>query len=400
MSGKTKLKPENKLVVESVRPFNVLLNSSTFERNSLGKPKPRCQILNFTHLPSSHSPPPSSMLEALIAKHTLKTRHSEKFNLNSRPKTVLGKKKKLKGENIAENSKEATSFLENLPKFVHNSKKENSKISNYEFGDEIGRGAFGTVRLGIHTETGEKVAIKIYEKSSLITPNRKKNIQREIKILNKLFHPNIVRLLTTVETSSSYNLVLEYISGCSLKDYLASRSSKRIDESQAISIMSQLLNCLDFMHGKGVCHRDLKLENILIDESHTVKLIDFGFSTYISTNKKVQLYCGTFYYMAPEVLLNKESFGPPIDIWACGVLLYVLITGTFPFKGKTKQEVYSKMLNKTILLPSHLSSDVKDLISSIFDVDPENRPTAGQVLSGPWINNWKMKSMINKPFTY
>lgn len=399
MSGKTRAKVlDHKLVVEPVRPFNMILNNSSYDRNSHSKPRPRAQLSKHSNLISSHSPPPSHTLEAILAKHTIKQRNFDKSSLNSRPKTVLSLKKKAK---ISENSSklDESSPVTELPRF-NIVKKENSKIANYEIGDEIGKGAFGTVYLARNLETGEKVAIKCYDKSTLITPNQKKGVQREIKILSKISHMNVVKLVTTLENSVSLNLVFEYVSGCSLKDYLYSRSLKRIEEGQGISIMSQILGCVEYLHGMGICHRDLKLENILIDENHLIKLVDFGFSTYILNNKKVQLYCGTFYYMAPEVLLNKESVGPPIDIWACGVLIYVLLTGTFPFKGRTKLEIYSKMQSKNLVFYGHMSTEVKELLSSIFEVEPDMRPTAKEILNSNWINSWKNKSMINRTLTY
>ena len=400
MAIKSRNKPtDNKLVIEAVKPFAQILNDSTFERFSILKStsRPRPQVSHYSNNPQSYSPPPVNMLEILLAKHSLKSRRSDLPQFQSRPKTVLNLKKKLNLNESTEKVKENSQNKNSLPLCI-GKKKEAVLIGEYEIGDELGKGAYGTVRLGTHTLTGEKVAIKSYEKSTLITPSRKKSILREAKILSKLKHSNIVKFLTTIETPTLYNLVFEHVSGCSLKDYLYSRSARKIEEYQASLILTQILQALEFCHSIGVSHRDIKLENVLLEENHIVKLIDFGLSTYIP-NKKVQLFCGTLYYMAPEIVLNKESDGGPIDIWACGVLLYVLVTGTFPFKGKTKRELYLNMQNWGFSFPQSLSADLKELLKGVFHNNPQARPTASQILASQWMVNTKSRSLITRTFT-
>ena len=151
------------------------------------------------------------------------------------------------------------------------SKSNSSEIlDNFVLGNELGKGAYATVRSAHNKENNSKVAIKVYDKLKLLSPSKKKNAEREIKILSRLNHPNIIKLYKTV---------------------------------------------------------------ILIGPSYSVKIIDFGFSTCFSNDKKVKLFCGTPSYMSPEIVSKQESFGPPSDIWAAGVVLYVLLTGTYPFKA-------------------------------------------------------------------
>ena len=351
------------------------------------------------------------ILTALIAKHILHSKNAETKRLQNRPKTVsnlkntntnnktktkinikINTKTKTKTKNFTltcegEDKAKEIDILDSLPKLSTNpSNTKTELLGEYELGTEIGKGAYGLVRLGWHQHTHEKVAVKIYEKNNLINPNRMKSVEREIKILNKLKHPNIIELKATVDTSTSVNLIFEFVSGCSMLDYLKNRSSRRIEEYQARSFFKQLMQALDFCHSLGVTHRDVKLENILLDQKQNVKLIDFGFSTWIAIERKVQLFCGTSCYMAPEIVSGKEYCGPPTDIWAAGVLLFVMITGTFPFKAGNNKELYSKIQRGSYVVPPTLSSEVKELFKSIFEHEPGKRPTSKEILVTKWIN--------------
>ena len=341
----------------------------------------------------SQNPAQHPILTALLAKHILRSKNAEIRRLQTRPKTVSNlknsKKKKrfYMGCNEAGDKAKEVDILESLPKLSANlSKIKTEMIGDYELGVEIGKGAYGVVRLGYHQHTHEKVAVKMYEKCNLMNPNRMKSVEREIKILNKLKHPNIIELKATIDTPTSVNLIFEYISGCSLLDYLKNRSSRRIEEYQARTFFKQLMHALDFCHSLGVTHRDIKLENILLDQKQNLKLIDFGFSTWIASERKVQLFCGTSSYMAPEIVSGKEYCGPPTDIWAAGVLLFVMITGTFPFKASSNKELYSKIQRGSYVMPPTLTNEVKELIKKIFEHDPCRRPTAKEIIENKWVN--------------
>ncbi|OMJ72226.1 hypothetical protein SteCoe_29401 [Stentor coeruleus] len=399
--------PESRLIVEAMKPYQIDKIDKILEKLSLSNPIERTvsrnQILSSKPLipmplptvqASSNSPQGHSVLEALLAKHTRRFRPPDPPRLQNRPKTVSSLKSKkdilIQSNDIQDKTDKLNDEIltEPIPHSVTIScKKDPIIVGKYEIGDEIGKGAYGTVKIGVNTANNEKVAIKIYEKAGLLNPTRKKNVEREIKILNKLNHPNIIRVINTIETSSAINIVLEYISGCSLSDYLKSRSSRRIEEYQAKGVFKQILLALEFCHNLGITHRDIKLENILLDHEHTVKIIDFGFATYIANDKKVQLFCGTSCYMAPEIVTNKESLGPPTDIWAAGVVLYVLITGTFPFKAPQTKELYSKIQRGMYVIPPTMSSQAREVIKGVFEIDPHKRPTATQLLAYQWMNN-------------
>ncbi len=175
------------------------------------------------------------------------------------------------------------------------------------------------------------VAIKLYEKDKLKCKYRQKSIKREIKILSKLDHNNIVKFIDCFSTSNHIYLVMELVDGMSLYELLKKQEERRLDEENAKKIIRQVLKALAYCHSRSVTHRDIKLENIIVSKSGVVKIIDFGFSTCISNEKKVKMFCGTPSYMAPEIVQKQAYCGPPVDIWAVGVLLYVLLFRQIPF---------------------------------------------------------------------
>ncbi len=161
--------------------------------------------------------------------------------------------------------------------------------------------------------------------------------------MKRINHPNIAKLFDVIETETQVVLVMEYISGGSTHGYLKSKPNRRIDENSARKIFSQLISALYYLHSKCIAHRDIKLENVMLDHHRNVKLIDFGFSTQIPNTQKVKLFCGTPSYMAPEIVQKIEFCGPPTDIYAAGVLLFAFFCGCFPFKGANDKELYKKI---------------------------------------------------------
>ena len=156
-------------------------------------------------------------------------------------------------------------------------------------------------------------------------------------------HPNIVKIFEAFETEDNVYLVMEYVGGGSLHSLLKEQSDRRLQEEDAKRLFKQIMTALQYCHRKSITHRDIKLENILLDEHRNVKLIDFGFSTCIPNDKKIKMFCGTPSYMAPEIVRRDEYAGPPADVWASGVLLYALTNGCFPFRGGTDKELYRRI---------------------------------------------------------
>jgi serine/threonine protein kinase len=213
------------------------------------------------------------------------------------------------------------------------------------------------VRVATCKKDNKKYAIKVYDKSKLTDSNRQRSVRREIKLLQKMNHPNIVKIFEAFETDDYVYLVMEYVGGGSLHSYLREKPNRRLEEDDAKRIFKQIMTALHYCHRKSIAHRDIKLENILLDENNNVKLIDFGFSTCIPNDKKIKMFCGTPSYMGPEIVLKEEYAGPPADIWASAVLLYALLNGCFPFRGATDKELYRRIQRGTFELHNSTVSD-------------------------------------------
>ena len=165
-------------------------------------------------------------------------------------------------------------------------------------------------------------------------------------------------------------------------------------ELEAKFLWRQVVQAINYCHQRNVTHRDIKLENILLDETkQRVKLIDFGFSTCIPHEKKIKLFCGTPSYMAPEIVAKVEYSGPPADIWALGVLLFALLCGKFPFKGSNDKELYSAIRFNELVFPDHVSPPARFFLQKLFNKEPDKRISARDILKDPWmqINSHDLK---------
>ena len=280
---------------------------------------------------------------------------------------------------------------------IQNEYHASGNIDDYILGVQIGQGAYAIVRTGVKKANNMKFAVKTYEKTKLLDPHRKRSVQREIEILGTLRHQNIVKLFETIDTSKQLHLVLEHIGGSSLHSYLKRRPNRRLEEPEARRIFKQVLLGIEYCHHKLVTHRDIKLENILLDDSNNIKIIDFGFSTCFSHDKKVKMFCGTPSYMAPEIVARVEYSGPPADVWALGVLLYVLLCGCYPFKAQVDKELYKKIQYGQFTIPSHVSQGARGLINRIMRVDPKKRPSVHDILKDNWIVSTDFVRQVEAP---
>lgn len=258
-------------------------------------------------------------------------------------------------------------------------------MSDFECGKLIGRGAFAIVREAVYKPKNIKVAIKIYDRFNMKHTMRTKNVKEEIKIMRHLHHPNIIRFFDYFSTKTFASLVLEFIPGSCLASYLKESPNHKLSELNTRIIFKQIVSAVAYCHSKGIAHRDIKLENILVqpEKKLLIKLIDFGLSTVCSPTAEVKskVFCGTPSYMAPEILKKKDYLGTKADIWALGILLYVLLTGTFPFKGASDRELFQRICKGEVLYYGTIPENVQSLIKRILTVDPESRPTAQEVLS-------------------
>ena len=262
---------------------------------------------------------------------------------------------------------------------------ETDAIENYLIMHDIGVGSNSVVKLAVSKSSNEKCAIKIYNKRALDDPGLRKCVMREVKILKKINHPNIVKYYEDMQGKNNFYIVTEFVKGVSLSDHVFGKALKRLQENEACEIFTQILRALDNLHSNSITHRDVRLENVMLDLQFNVKLIDFSFSTCFSNSKKSLVYCGSETYMAPETCNKLESHGPPIDIWAAGVLLYAIVTGAFPFYSKSGKRTIEKVKKGEYVLPEYLSASCKELIRSMLNPGPESRPSARELLNFEWI---------------
>eukprot|EP00347_Sterkiella_histriomuscorum_P008081 403346444 len=270
-----------------------------------------------------------------------------------------------------------------------------TNISEYKLGKVLGQGAYAVVKEGVHRTLGSSLAVKIYDKYKLIDAQRKRSVIREIKILKKMQHENIVTLFDAIDTQRQLYLVMENVEGVSLQQMLKMIPDRKVKEEEAARIFMQIISSMEYVHNQEIAHRDIKLENILIETStKKVKLIDFGFCC--QAKEKLRIFCGTPSYMSPEIVMKREYYGGPSDIWACGVLLYVLLCGTFPFKSSFEKDLFRKISRGQFSFSCQpdLSSEVQDLITQILQVDPHKRPTASQILEHSW---FATQGLVCKP---
>jgi tRNA A-37 threonylcarbamoyl transferase component Bud32 len=257
-------------------------------------------------------------------------------------------------------------------------------LDDYNITKNLGQGSYAVVKLATHKKSNVRVAIKVYEKVKLLDIDKMKNVKTEIQNLKELDHPNIIKLFKTIHTVKQIYLIMEYMGSSSLYDYTCFKNKFRVPEEECRDIFKKICSSIKYCHSKNVIHRDIKMENILINKNNIVKLIDFGFSIVCAADEKLSMFCGTPSYMAPEIVGKKPYLGKPADVWALGILLYKLLTGQFPFKGKTDKELFSCIRSGRYDSPNFLSQEVKSLIRSMLKVRALERIKAEQLIQHPW----------------
>ncbi|XP_050214721.1 CBL-interacting serine/threonine-protein kinase 8 isoform X2 [Mercurialis annua] len=257
------------------------------------------------------------------------------------------------------------------------------KVGKYEVGRTIGEGTFAKVKFAQNTETGESVAMKVLDRSTIIKHKMVDQIKREISIMKLVRHPYVVRLHEVLASRTKIYIILEFITGGELFDKIVHHG--RLSEAEARRYFQQLIDGVDYCHSKGVYHRDLKPENLLLDSQENLKISDFGLSA--SPEEGVSLLrttCGTPNYVAPEVLSHKGYDGAVADVWSCGVILYVLMAGYLPFDELDLTTLYSKIERAEFSCPSWFPVGAKSLIHKILDPKPATRITIEQIRDDEW----------------
>ncbi|KAJ1535020.1 Serine/threonine-protein kinase par-1, partial [Cladochytrium tenue] len=256
-----------------------------------------------------------------------------------------------------------------------------TSVGYYELGKAVGEGNFAKVRVATHALTGERVAVKIIDKARLDKSTAAK-LFREVRIMKMLNHPHIIRLYEVIDTPADLYLVMEYVPGGEVFDFLVTHG--RMKERDARRLFRQVVAAVSYCHALHVIHRDLKAENLLLDANLNVKVADFGFSNQFSPGQRLATWCGSPPYAAPELFQGKEYTGPEVDVWSLGVVLYVLVCGALPFDGSTLPKLRARVLAGKYKVPFYMSPDCERLIKKMLVLDPARRATMEQVRKDPW----------------
>ncbi|XP_047287344.1 MAP/microtubule affinity-regulating kinase 3 isoform X15 [Homo sapiens] len=253
---------------------------------------------------------------------------------------------------------------------------EQPHIGNYRLLKTIGKGNFAKVKLARHILTGRELF-------------------REVRIMKILNHPNIVKLFEVIETEKTLYLIMEYASGGEVFDYLVAHG--RMKEKEARSKFRQIVSAVQYCHQKRIVHRDLKAENLLLDADMNIKIADFGFSNEFTVGGKLDTFCGSPPYAAPELFQGKKYDGPEVDVWSLGVILYTLVSGSLPFDGQNLKELRERVLRGKYRIPFYMSTDCENLLKRFLVLNPIKRGTLEQIMKDRWINAGHEEDEL-KPF--
>ena len=290
-------------------------------------------------------------------------------------------------QNLIDSSIKLTPSKIKIQNFI--SKLDTNVEDSYKIIKKLGKGSFGSVYKVMHIKTGIIRAMKVIKKDSVRFQDDDKKFLKEIEVLIKLEHPNIIKIFEYFTDDLNYYLITEYISGGELYEGLVKMLN--FNEFKCAFILNQIISAVYYLHSNNIVHRDIKPENILISNSNkdllSIKLIDFGSCNYIKKNENLTLKVGSPYYIAPEVL--KHDYNNKCDIWSIGVILYILLVGYPPFKAKNKNELFNKIKTGSYSMEgpgwNRVSNQAKDLVTHMLEYDYNKRYSAEKCLNHVWI---------------
>ncbi|XP_033338624.2 nuak family kinase 1 isoform X1 [Megalopta genalis] len=264
---------------------------------------------------------------------------------------------------------------------LHNHKRKLKQ--RFDIIKKLGQGTYGKVQLGINKETGQEVAIKTIKKCKIETEADLIRIRREIQIMSSVQHPNIIHIYEVFENREKMVLVMEYAAGGELYDYLSER--KVLSEHEARRIFRQIATAVFYCHKHKICHRDLKLENILLDQAGNAKIADFGLSNVFDEQRLLNTFCGSPLYASPEIVKGTPYHGPEVDCWSLGVLLYTLVYGAMPFDG-SNFKLLVKQISQSNYFEPKKPSPASPLIKDMLTVTPGKRADIERICTHWWVN--------------
>ena len=259
---------------------------------------------------------------------------------------------------------------------IYNQFNPPKTLGDYIIKKTIGKGTFSKVKLGVHKETKQKVAIKILEKSAIVEKDDLERIIREMTILNQIDHINVIKVYDIYESEDNYLIIMEYCEGGELFNYIV--KNQKLSEEETAFFFYQIINGVEYLHSKNIVHRDLKPENLLLCEGNILKIIDFGLSNFYNGNY-LSTPCGSPCYASPEMVSGNKYNGFNIDIWAIGIILFAMLCGYLPFEDDDNDILFQKILECKLHYPSHLSPLAKDIMKKILVTNPEKRIKIPQI---------------------
>ncbi|KAJ2001399.1 hypothetical protein GGI04_003265 [Coemansia thaxteri] len=265
--------------------------------------------------------------------------------------------------------------------------RREQRIGDFIIKQTLGKGTFSKVCMAEHRTTKQNFALKFIKPKSPqggSTDKHNIRVEREIKLLSLLYHPNIVRLYDVVQTPKFTMIVMEHNSGGELLHSIRKRG--RLHENEARGFFRQIVSAMDYTHRNCIIHRDLKLENVMLDHENRIRIIDFGFANTFEWDKQLDTFCGSPFYAAPEMVNGIKYTGPEVDIWSMGVILFFMLCGRTPFEGENLKEIYDKISRGRFTMPPFLSSEAQHLLQQMLTVSPKLRISMKGIVEHPWTN--------------
>ena len=260
-----------------------------------------------------------------------------------------------------------------------------ARIGPYQILGTIGEGGYSVVKLVKNLKSKTDFAVKIVPKDRIMTKRGMEHFENEIRIMQKMTHPNIVHLIDLFQDEDNYYVIMDF---CSCGDLLGLiRERKYIKEQEAKVIFMQICRAINYIHSFNIAHRDLKPENILIDQLGNIKVSDFGFAKFIPKSNVLDTPCGSPCYSSPECISGAPYDGKKSDIWSLGVILYAMVVGCLPWTKRNKKELYSQIKSGYYTIPNNINEQCKDLIERMLTVDTEKRITLPEIFDHPWVQD-------------
>ncbi|KAH8104005.1 kinase-like domain-containing protein [Cristinia sonorae] len=295
--------------------------------------------------------------------------------------------------------------MSGMPRIPRRGKKDDDPkmIGLWKIGRTIGKGSSGRVRIARHSKTGKYAAVKIVSKNALLNSRMSMHnlgdeaerilhsIEREIVIMKLIEHPNIMRLYDVWETSSELYLILEYVEGGELFEYLCNKG--RLSTPEALGYFQQIITAINYCHRFNIAHRDLKPENLLLDADMNIKVADFGMAIWQGKTDLLQTACGSPHYAAPEVIMGRAYNGTSSDVWSCGIILFALLAGRLPFDDEDLPALLEKVKIGKYTMPKDIDPAAQNLITRMLEKDVHQRITIPEILKHPFYISHPPKDM-------